>query len=266
MGWQTILKGTSMSEENLYLKILEEEQGVVRVTLDRPQKLNALNLEVLKECCRVFEALDLREDVQVIIVDSAGKRAFIAGADIEQMAGMGPLDFRHYTSYLRRLARVMTSSEKVFLAAVRGVAYGGGNIMAMNCDLVFATPESRFGQQEVNLGILGGLPRLMHLVGARRAWDLVITGRTISAAEAENIGLITRCVPEKEFDQVVIGYARNIVKKSAVAVRLSKALKKIAEKVDLDTAYEYENELISLCFDSRDTKKRLSEFVEGKSK
>jgi enoyl-CoA hydratase len=252
-----------MTEKRSYLKVRHDEQGIVRVTLDRPQKLNALNLDVLKEYCRVFENLDLKKDVRVIILDSTGKRAFIAGADIEQMADMGPLAFRHYSEYLRRLARIMTSGEKVFIAAVRGVAYGGGNIMAMNCDFVFATPESRFGQQEVNLGILGGLPRLMHLVGPRRAWDLVITGRTLSATEAENMGLITRCVSEEEFDTMVDEYAANIIDQSAVAVRLSKALKKVAERADLDTAYEYENELISLCFDDPDTRKRLRNFVSG---
>jgi enoyl-CoA hydratase/carnithine racemase len=252
-----------MIEGSSYLKVHQDSQGIVRVTLDRPQKLNALNLDVLKEYSRVFENLDLEKDVRVVILDSTGSRAFIAGADIEQMAGMGPLEFRHYSEYLRRLARVMTSSEKIFLAAVRGVAFGGGNIMAMNCDFVFATPESRFGQQEVNLGILGGLPRLMHLVGPRRAWDLVITGRILSATEAENIGLITRCVPEENFDTVVDEYAANIVNRSAVAVRLSKRLKKVAEKADLDTAYEYENELISLCFDDPDTLKRMRDFVAG---
>jgi len=133
--------------------------------------------------------------------------------------------------------------------------------MVMNCDVVFATPDSRFGQQEVNLGILGGLPRLMHLVGPRRAWDLVITGRTLSATEAENIGLITRCVAEEEFDTVVDEYAAKIIGQPAVAVRLSKALKKVSERADLDTAYEYENELISLCFDDPDTRKRLRDFV-----
>jgi len=101
----------------------------------------------------------------------------------------------------------------------------------------------------------------MHLVGPRRAWDLVITGRTLSATEAENIGLITRCVAEEEFDTVVDEYAAKIIGQPAVAVRLSKALKKVSERADLDTAYEYENELISLCFDDPDTRKRLRDFV-----
>jgi enoyl-CoA hydratase/carnithine racemase len=251
-----------VSQETRYSHIKDEEPGIVRVTLDRPDKLNALSLEVLDELCLVFEGLEHRGDARVVIVDSTGDKAFIAGADIAQMAAMGPLDFRRYTGYLRRLARVMTSSEKVYIAAVRGVAFGGGNILAMNCDLVFATPKSLFGQQEIEFGILGGLPRLIHLVGPRRAWDIVLTGRTIPAPEAEAIGLITKCVADEEFDGYVADYARMLVKKSEVAVRFSKTLKRVAESADLETAYQYENELISLCFDSPDTKKRLSDFVK----
>lgn len=251
-----------MSTEYQHLIVEQPEEGIVRVTLDRAEKFNALSLEVLGELCACLEGLDLRPEVRVIILDSAGDKAFVAGADIAQMAGMGPLDFRGYTSYLRRSAKVMTGGEKVYIAAVNGVAFGGGNILAMNCDFVFASDKSRFGQQEVDFGILGGLPRLMHLIGARRAWEMVIIGRIIDAAEAERIGLITRAVPPEELEPTVMGCARDIVSRSEIAVRLSKALKKMAERVDLDAAYEYENELISLCFDSPDTKKRLAAFAK----
>jgi enoyl-CoA hydratase/carnithine racemase len=249
-----------VTDSNQNMQISQEGLGIVRLTLNRPEKYNALSLEVLQELCATLEKLCQDSEARVIILDSAGEKAFIAGADIEQMAGMGPLDFRHYSSYLNRLAKLMTSSEKVFIAAVKGVAYGGGNIMAMNCDVVFATPKSRFGQQEIDFGILGGLPRLMHLVGPRRAWDLVISGRTIDAREAEDIGLITKCVPAEEFDQTVSDYARAVAARPQTAVRLYKALKKVAEKVDLDTAYDYENDLISLCFDDSETKQLLGRF------
>ncbi|MCF8032347.1 MAG: enoyl-CoA hydratase/isomerase family protein [Desulfarculaceae bacterium] len=251
-----------MSTEHRHLIVKTPEEGIVRVTLDRADKFNALSLELLDELCACLEGLDLRPEARVIILDSAGDKAFVAGADIAQMAAMGPLDFRGYTGYLRRLAKVMTSGEKVYIAKVEGVAYGGGNILAMNCDFVFASETSRFGQQEVDFGILGGLPRLMHLIGVRRAWDMVITGRTIGAAEAERIGLITRAMPAEDLEGRVMSCAREIVGRSEIAVRLSKALKKMAERVDLDSAYEYENELISLCFDSPDTKERLARFVK----
>lgn len=248
-----------------HLLISDESAAIARVTLNRPGKLNALDLEVLKELCLAFEALDAREDIRVIILDSAGDKAFIAGADIEQMSRMGPLDFRHYTSFMRRLARVMTSTEKAIIAAVKGMTFGGGNILAMNCDFVFATTGSTFAQQEIDFGILGGIARLIYLVGARKAWDIVITGRHVDAAEAERIGLITKCLPEEHFDEYVLNYAKAITGKSDIAVRLAKTTKKVSEKVDLDMAYEYENELTSLCFDAKDTKKRLGDFVARRS-
>lgn len=250
-----------MTGSNPNILINQEDTGVVRLTLNRPDKLNALNQEVLAELCAALEDLCINQRARVIIIDSAGEKAFIAGADIAQMADMSPLDFRHYSTYLRRLAKVMTGSETVFIAAVKGVAYGGGNIMAMNCDAVFATPLSRFGQQEIDFGILGGLPRLMHLVGPRRAWDLAISGRTIGAQEAEDIGLITKCVPDDEFEQTVSQYAASIAARPETAVRLYKALKKISERVDLDSAFDYENDLISLCFGDSQTKELMKGFV-----
>jgi enoyl-CoA hydratase/carnithine racemase len=255
-----------MGDNFKHLLVADEGLGISRVTMNRPGKLNALDLEVMEELCSAFESLDLREDVRVIILDSAGGKAFIAGADIEQMAGMGPLQFRHYTSFLRRLARVMTGSDKTFIAAVRGVAFGGGNIVVMNCDLVFAATSSKFAQQEIEFGILGGIARLIYLVGARKAWDIVMTGRMVDASEAEQIGLITKCVPEEQLEEYVTNYSRSLAGKSPIAIRLAKTLKKISEKTDLETAYEYENELISLCFDSEDTKKRLNDFVEQRKR
>ena len=255
-----------MTDTLEHILVTEMEPGITKLTVNRPGKLNALNLKVMEELCVALETLDLREDVKVIIVCGAGDRAFIAGADIGEMADMGPLEFRRYSMLMRRAARVMIGGEKTFVAAVRGMAFGGGNIMAMNCDAVFATPDSVFGQQEINVGIIGGIPRLIYLIGARKAWDIVMTGRIIPAREAEQMGLITECVPSEELDEYVLNYARAIIGKSGIAVRLAKALKKISERGNLDTAYEYENELISLCFDSEETKQRLRDFSRPKSK
>lgn len=249
-----------------HVLVRDIEAGIAKLTVNRPGKLNALNMEVLGELCSALEALDRRDDVKVIIVDGAGDRAFIAGADIGQMAGMSALEFRDYSALMRKAARIMTGGEKIFIAAVRGMAFGGGNIMAMNCDFVFATPDAVFGQQEIDVGIIGGIPRLIYLIGARRALDIVITGRTIPAPEAEGIGLITKCVPKEEFEEYVLNYARAITGKADIAVRLAKALKKMSERIDLDAAYEYENELTSLCFDSEETKKRLREFVKQRNR
>ncbi|MFO7598797.1 MAG: enoyl-CoA hydratase/isomerase family protein [Candidatus Desulfacyla sp.] len=238
------------------------EGAIARILINKPEKLNALDTQVLSELCEAFALYDRDPDVRIIVLSGSGEKSFIAGADIEEMAGMGPLEFRAYTMKLRTLARVMTHTEKIVIGVVKGFAFGGGNILAMNCDFVFATEGSLFGQQEIDLGIIGGIPRLIYLVGARRAWDIVMTGRKVSAREAEEIGLITRCLPTEGFDEFVMDYARKLLKKSRIASKMAKALKGMSEKIDLESAYEYENELISLCFASADTKERLRSFAE----
>jgi enoyl-CoA hydratase len=236
--------------------------GLAEIEINRPNKLNALNSLVLSELVKVFTEIDYDERIQVIILRGSGDKAFVAGADIEEMSQMGSLEFREYTMNLRRLGKQMTGMEKIVIGAVKGYAFGGGNIIAMNCDLVFASESSTFGQQEINLGILGGVARLIYLIGARRAWDLILTGRTINSKEAESIGLINKCLPDDQFNEFVIEYAENLLKHPVMTLRLAKKLKSMSEKVNLESAYEYENELISLCFSSNDTKKLLKSFVK----
>jgi enoyl-CoA hydratase len=244
------------------LEIRPVERAITQITINKPERLNALDTRVLSELCEAFAWCDQDPSTRIIILSGAGERSFIAGADIEEMSKMDPLEFRAYTMKLRTMAKLMTHTEKIVMGAVKGFAFGGGNILSMNCDFVFATESSVFAQQEIDLGIIGGIPRLIYLVGARRAWDIVMTGRKVSAREAEEIGLITRCLPAEGFDEFVLNYARQLLGKSEIASKMAKALKSMSEKIDLESAYEYENELISLCFASADTKERLRAFVE----
>lgn len=244
------------------LEIRPVERAITQITINKPERLNALDTRVLSELCVAFAWCDQDPSTRIIILGGAGEKSFIAGADIEEMSKMDPLEFRAYTMKLRTIAKLMTHTEKTLIGAVKGFAFGGGNILSMNCDFVFATEISVFAQQEIDLGIIGGIPRLIYLVGARRAWDIVMTGRKVSAREAEEIGLITRCLPVEGFDEFVLNYARKLLGKSEIASRMAKALKSMSEKIDLESAYEYENELISLCFASADTKERLRAFVE----
>jgi len=238
------------------------ENRIAEIVINQAKKLNALNSLVLSELIAAFEQYNKDETVRVVIFRGEGGRAFIAGADIEEMSRMAPLEFREYSLKLRTMTKVMVNYSKPIIAAVKGYAFGGGNILAMHCDFVFATEKSSFGQQEITLGILGGVARLIYLVGDRKAWDIIMTGRTISAQEAENIGLITRCLPEDGFDEFVLNYARKLLERPLMVTRLAKALKAVSEKVCLESAYEYENELVSLCFDSKETKELLRAFVD----
>jgi len=248
-----------MNFDKIKTKVIERQ--IVEIVINQPKKLNILSSSVLTELIAAFEQYNEDENIRVIILRGEGGRAFVAGADIEEMSQMTPLDFRDYSLKLRKITQIMINYSKPTIAAVKGYAFGGGNILAMHCDFVFATEKSLFGQQEITLGILGGVARLIYLVGDRRAWDIIMTGRTVSAQEAEKIGLITRCLPEEEFDEFVLNYARNLCKKPLVASRLAKTLKAISEKVSLEAAYEYENELISLCFDSKETKELMQAFI-----
>jgi enoyl-CoA hydratase len=249
MNWETVRVGTV-------------EGQIAEVVINQPKKLNALNSVVLSELITAFEEMEKDAGVRVIIFRGEGGRAFIAGADIAEMSRMSPLDFREYSLKLRAMTKILINSSKPVIAAVKGYTFGGGNILCMHCDFAFATENSSFGQQEITLGILGGMARMIHLVGNRRAWDIMMTGRIIKAKEAEEIGLITRCLPEEGFDQFVLDYARKLVGQPLVATKLAKKLKAVSEKVDLESAYEYENELISLCFDSPETRERMEAFVK----
>jgi enoyl-CoA hydratase len=238
-----------------------DNEKIAEIVIHRPKKLNALNTRVLSDLCRAFDDYSRNPEVGVIVLSGSGGKSFIAGADIDEMADMRPLEFREYSMKLRYLTKVMGNCPKPIIGAVKGYVFGGGNIVAMHCDFLFATETSVFGQQEINLGILGGIPRLIYLVGDRRAWDIVATGRTLDAREAERIGLITRCLAEEGFDDFVQTYARKLLGQSPTAMKLAKAVKKMSERVDLESANEYENELISLCFDSPESKKRLKAFA-----
>jgi enoyl-CoA hydratase len=254
-------KGTfkKMKFKTLKTGIIDEK--IAEIVIHRPEKLNALNTQVLSDLCNAFDDFSRSNEVGLIILSGSGGKSFIAGADIDEMADMRPLEFREYSMKLRYLTKVMGSSPKQIIGAVKGHVFGGGNIVAMHCDFLFATENSVFGQQEINLGILGGIARLIYLVGDRRAWDIITTGRTLNAQEAERIGLITRCLAEEEFDDFVQSYARRLLAQPATAMAFAKAVKKMSEKIDLESAYEYENELTSLCFDSANSKERLQNFA-----
>ena len=249
-----------MEFEKVKTSIVEDR--IAEIAIHRPKKLNALNTQVLFELCNAFENFIRNDGVDIIILKGSGGKSFIAGADIGEMAEMRPLEFREYSLKLRHITKLMSSCPKQIIGAAKGHVFGGGNIIAMHCDFLFATEKSVFGQQEINLGILGGIARLIYLVGDRKAWDIITTGRTFGAREAEKIGLITRCINEENFDDFVHEYARKLLAQSPTALKFAKDIKKMSEKVDLESAYEYENELTSLCFDAADSKDRLRAFVK----
>src|SRR5437773_1249591 len=188
--------------------IAEKEGPIAVITLNRPQQLNALSYDLVKDLSLAMQALDQDDEVRVMIV-TGGEKVFAAGADIKEMADQGPFDARiqERLAYRDRINRIA----KPVIAAVSGFALGGGCELAMSCDIIIASETARFGQPEVNLGIIpgsGGTQRLTHLLGKHRAMELVLTGDAISATEAERLGLVNRIFPVELFLEEAKNIAR----------------------------------------------------------
>lgn len=251
-----------MTFENL---LYESSDRIALVTINRPKALNALNAETLLELKGLFESLAVDAGVDVVILTGSGSKAFVAGADI---AAMQPLDALAGRSFARLGHQVLTLIEKLpqpVIAAVNGFALGGGCELAMACDIRIASDTAKFGQPEVNLGVIpgfGGTQRLARLVGKGRAKQIIFTGDMLDAAEAVRIGLANQAVPADQLQETARAMAAKIAGKGQVAVRLAKEAINNGLELDLDRANQYEAELFGLCFASEDQKEGMAAFLE----
>ena len=242
--------------------IVEKDGSIAVVTLNRPQALNALSYALVKDLCLAMQELDRDAEVRVIIV-TGGEKVFAAGADIKEMADCGPFDDRiqerlNYRDQINNIS-------KPVIAAVSGFALGGGCELAMSCDMIIASESARFGQPEVNLGIIpgsGGTQRLTHLVGKHRAMELVLTGDIINAADAERLGLVNRVVPVELFLEEAKNIARKIAAKPALAIKAAKEAVLKAANTSLDQGLEFERKSFYLLFASEDRAEGMKAFLE----
>ncbi|BDV41843.1 crotonase [Geotalea uraniireducens] len=251
-----------MSPRNL---LLETTEGVVTVTINRPAALNALNREMLEELAAVINELAADQAVRVIILTGAGERAFVAGADIAVMREMAPAAARELALLGQGVCRAIERCPKPVIAAVNGFALGGGCELALSCDIRLAAESARFGQPEVNLGIIpgfGGSQRLPRLVGRGRALELLLTGEMIDAQEAWRLGLVNRVVPAAELLAEVRGLARKIAAKGLVALRLCKEAVINGQELDLERACTYEADLFALTFATEDQREGMTAFLD----
>jgi enoyl-CoA hydratase/carnithine racemase len=240
--------------------LLDKKDNIMTVTINRPDVLNALNTATLKEMYHVLR--NETDDVRVVILTGAGERAFVAGSDIHEMAYMNAFEFKQYgTLYLNTL-NAIRNLDKPVIAAVNGVAFGGGNSLALSCDFVIAVEDAQFGQQEINLGIFGGATIVTELAGRMRAADMVLTGRTVSANEALEWGLINKVVPRSAFNDEVMKLARHLASRPPIALSFAKQAINNTLRMPLDAASNYEIELLCLCFDTEDQKEGMRAFIE----
>jgi enoyl-CoA hydratase len=244
------------------LVLVEREEPIAVVLLNRPDVMNALNDDVMDELARVLTALDDDEAVRCLVLGGS-ERAFAAGADIGEMAEADAMDM--YDA--RRIDRwdALRKLRTPLVAAVSGYCLGGGCELAMACDLIVASESARFGQPETGLGIIpgaGGTQRLTRAVGKAKAMDVILSGRFLDAHEAERAGLVARVVAREAWLEEAKRVAREIASKGPVAQRLAKEAVNRAYESTLETGLDFERKALYLAFASEDAKEGLTAFTE----
>lgn len=246
--------------------VLEKKEGIATITINRPKVLNALSRETLEEFKGVIGDVETDDDVKAVVITGAGERAFSVGADINDFAKLkNPMEALGLIKLGQRVFCDIENLEKPVIAAVNGLALGGGCELAMACDIRIASENARFGQPEVNVGIIpghGGTQRLPRLVGKGKAKELIFTGEIIDAKEAKRIGLVNKVAPADKLRTAVIDMAKKIVSKAPIAVKLAKSVINRGTETDLETALELEADAASLCFSTADAKEGREAFLE----
>ncbi len=250
-----------MDYENL---ILEKRGAVALVTVNRPDKMNALNVRTREEILAVFKEFEQDASVRVVVITGSGEKAFIAGADIGEFTGKSPLETREMMQKSRAFD-AMEDFPKPVIAMINGYALGGGCELAMSCDIRIASTKAKLGQPEIKLGIIpggGGTQRLPRLLGEGKAMELILTGDMIDAEEALRLGLLNHVVAPDQLEAKTMEIANRIAEMSPVALRMAKKSVKNAARLGLATGLEAETDLFILCFTSDDKEEGIRAFLE----
>lgn len=251
-----------MPESYLLVEIREQ---IATLTINRPEKLNALSEELFFELSATLDALEKNQDVAVCILTGAGDKAFVAGGDIAAMVDVTPQWARQFALLAQRVLNRIETFPKPVIAAINGYALGGGCELAMACDIRIAAETAKFGQPEVKLGIIpgfAGTQRLARLVGKGRAKEIVLTGEMFDAQEASRVGLVNKVVPAAELTAAARQMALTIASRSRTAVRLSKEAIDNGLEMDVTRAGSYEAELFAYCFSCADRREGMMAFLE----
>lgn len=243
---------------------VEKRGGVAILTINRPDKLNALNTAVHAEGVAALDELRSDGEVCVLVITGAGEKSFIAGADISEFAGKSPVEQRS-TFYERSLFNSLDSFPKPVIAMVNGFCLGGGNELALACDIRICTPNARFSQPEINLGIMpggGGTQRLTRLIGEGRSMEMILTGDMIDAETAHKFGLVNHVYNADELEAKTMEMANKIAEKAPIALQLCKEAVKFASRSNLDEGLRREVDLFALVFSTEDKTEGVSAFLE----
>jgi len=251
---------------NILLELVSD--GVYLLTINRPKVLNALNEETLAEMQEAVSAIKADKNARVLLIKGSGKKAFVAGADIEHMSHLTPIQGKAFAEHGMHLFRRLETLDIPVVALVNGYALGGGCELAMSCDFILASDNAKFGQPEVNLGItpgFGGSQRLTRLVGRAMAMELLVTGRSMSAEEGMRRGLVNHVYSQDELLDQGLKLASMIAGKSSSAIQLTKQLVQRGQDLDLDNACVMESDLFGLSFSTPDRTEGMAAFLENRA-
>lgn len=250
--------------------LVTNEDGIVTVMINRPKAMNAINMELMKELEAFFSGLYDAPEADVVILTGAGDKAFVAGADIKEMAVMDAHSGRDWALLGERVTSLIERAPQPVIAAVNGYALGGGCELALACDFRYASANAKLGQPEAKWGInacFGGTQRLARAVGTGMAKELLYTARFIDAAEALRIGLVNRVLPDQAaLMEAALATAKEIQASGKCAVRYTKLVVNDGRDLDIDAAIAAEAQYFGLCFDDPEQKARMTAFMNKTKK
>lgn len=244
--------------------LVEKEESKAIVKINRPKALNALNTDVLKELKHLFTNLEEDREIKVIVITGKGEKAFVAGADITEMKDKSPVEAKEFAETGHAAFNQIENCSKPVIAAINGYAFGGGNELALACDIRLASENAKFGQPEVGLGIIagfGGTQRLPKIIGPSRAKEMLLTGDTIDAKKAQEIGLVSNVVTQEELMDKALKMASSIAENAPLALKMTKEAIDFGLSEGVEKGLKYETNAFSYCFSTDDQKNGMEGFV-----
>ena len=248
---------------------VSKSEGICTIKINRPDKLNAMNMDVANDIIKVFKEIEGDDAVKVVVITGEGDKAFSAGADIAYMSTITPIESETYAKLGHLLTYTVENCSKPTIAAINGFALGGGCELALACDIRVAADTAKMGQPEVTIGVCpgwGGTQRLQRTVGISQAKDLIFTGRIVKSDEAKEMGLVNKVVELAKLMEETNNIAKMIAQNSAMAVRMSKIAINKGRNSDIDTGLALELYTWGLCFTHPDRAERMTAFVNKSKK
>ena len=246
--------------------LLIADHGAIRViTVDRPDKLNALNAATLDALHAAFDAAAADDAIRVVVLTGAGPKAFVAGADIAEMSALAPVQGRDFSLRGQRMMRRVERMPKPVIAMINGFALGGGLELAMCCHLRIAADSAKLGQPEINLGLIpgfGGTQRLLRLAGRAAVLELCLTGAPIDAARAQQLGIVNRVVPAAELEAETMKLATQLANAAPLALRGILDCVNVGGECGIEEGLEYETAQFGLMFSTQDMREGTQAFLE----